>query len=621
MESDPLLSRTIDNYEIKERLGRGGMSTVYRAHQTTMERDVAIKVMSAELVEDPQFIARFEREARVIASLEHPRILPVHDYGHEGDVFYMVMRLVEGESLRDRLMRGPISLVMCANLTAQVADALDYAHAKGIIHRDLKPNNVLLDEMDNIYLMDFGIAKLMATTQQLTQSGMVMGTPAYMAPEQWRGEPVDTRTDVYALGVMLFEMITGVQPFETADTPFTLMYKHLNDLPPSIRNTNPEVPEAVEQVIRTALAKLPDDRFQSASALAQALQAAVDSANPDVVSVPLVFEKPEGVPAPGTNSAEHQAAHSNPDELAAIPLPDQIVPPDDPGRPPIPVPPKNGRSGFGEAPIQGVPDSFDGPRKAKMKHGAPASEQDGDTPLPFELPGNTPPAVRGVLEWTADRLQYVSIPGFVEPTIEPEPSSVAKRGTTSDADSPSGEWIAVLHSEAMEVVDYYLGDDEQLTGVIYARGTDNWRFWRRMLIAGVAISIFGSIFGGLFDLWILNFASTIVWLAVIIEGFRIWRGKKGHLYIGFTDLRVVVLPITESGRPIPANMTSALWNQVYRCRRTDETIWIEADGSDTVYALGWIPKRGIGGLGRQRRWLLRSPIADTIRTRGFYAKQ
>jgi serine/threonine protein kinase len=268
MINDPLLGQTIGNYEILGRVGKGGMATVYRARQVNMQRDVAIKIMSADLAEDPQFVARFEREARVIANLQHPRILPVHDFGHEGELFYLVMRLVEGESLYHRLLQGPLPLLKASKYLGQIAEALDYAHAQGVVHRDLKPNNVLIDEWDNLYLMDFGLAKMLAATQSLTQTGTVLGTPAYMAPEQWRGGAVDSRTDVYALGVILYEMILGHTPFES-DTPFTLMYKHINEAPPPLCESLPDLPQAVEDVIFKALAKDPAARYPSAGELAQ----------------------------------------------------------------------------------------------------------------------------------------------------------------------------------------------------------------------------------------------------------------------------------------------------------------------------------------------------------------
>jgi serine/threonine-protein kinase len=270
MASDDLINQVLGRgqYQIRSVLGRGGMATVYLARQASMERDVAVKVMAPELADDEQFVARFEHEAQLIARLQHPHILPVIDFGREGKHIYIVMQLVRGGSLDDRLSRGPLPLPLAARMLGQIASALTFAHEQGIVHRDLKPNNVLLDERDNAYLTDFGIAKMLAGTTKLTATGNVLGTPAYMAPEQWRGDPVDARTDIYALGIMLYEMVLGQLPFQ-GDTPYTLMYKHFNDAPPPPREKNPAIDPRVEAVILRALAKDPDDRYQSAEDMAE----------------------------------------------------------------------------------------------------------------------------------------------------------------------------------------------------------------------------------------------------------------------------------------------------------------------------------------------------------------
>jgi serine/threonine-protein kinase len=320
MSSDPLLSKTLGNYEIVDRLGRGGMATVYRARQTNMQRDVAIKVMSDELADDPQFIARFELEAQVIANLQHPRVLPVHDFGHEGELFYLVMRLIEGDTLYQRLLNGPLTLSVTNKFLGQIAEALDYAHNQGVIHRDLKPNNILLDQWDNVYLMDFGLAKMLAASQQLTASGAMLGTPAYMAPEQWRGDPIDPRTDIYALGVILYEMVTGRLPFES-DTPYSLMYKHLHDAPPSPREFLPNLPAAVEQVVIQSLTKEPGERFQTAGDLAAAFNSVIQGGPvtlparsarvlPSAPTIPPTWSTPRAPPATRRASCTPTAACS-----------------------------------------------------------------------------------------------------------------------------------------------------------------------------------------------------------------------------------------------------------------------------------------------------------------------
>jgi uncharacterized protein YraI/predicted Ser/Thr protein kinase len=276
MASDDLLSKKLGNgqYEIRSLLGRGGMASVYLARQASMNRDVAIKVMAAELADDQEFVTRFEHEAQLIAQLQHPHILPVFDFGREGKNIYIVMQLVRGGSLDDRVAEGPLPPRLANRMLGQIASALTFAHEQGIIHRDLKPKNVLLDERSNAYLTDFGIAKMLAGTTKLTRTGSVLGTPAYMAPEQWRGEPVDARTDIYSLGIMLYEMVLGQLPF-TGDTPFTLMYKHFNDPPPAPHVVKPDVPASIEAVILRALAKDADDRYQSADEMAEDFNQAV----------------------------------------------------------------------------------------------------------------------------------------------------------------------------------------------------------------------------------------------------------------------------------------------------------------------------------------------------------
>ena len=255
----------IGRYEIRAELGRGGMANVYRGYDPRFKREVAVKLLPVEFLRDPQFRARFEREAEVIAALEHPAIVPVYDYGEDAEAGqpYIVMRLMTGGSLAERLERGPLSLAETARIFSRLAPALDRAHARGIIHRDLKPGNILFDDDDNPYISDFGIAKLTEGGSTFTGSGVV-GTPAYMSPEQARGEKhIDGRSDIYALGAIVFQMLTGKFPYE-ADTPMGIIVKHITDPVPHILDANADLPSGCEDLIQKAMAKRPADRFPKA---------------------------------------------------------------------------------------------------------------------------------------------------------------------------------------------------------------------------------------------------------------------------------------------------------------------------------------------------------------------
>ena len=261
----------IGRYEIKAELGRGGMATVYQAYDPRFEREVAIKVLPREMLHDPQFRVRFEREAKTIAMLEHPAIVPVYDFGEEDGQPYFVMRYMTGGSLSDRMNQGPITVKEAARIFERLAPAMDEAHARGIIHRDLKPGNILFDRLNEPYVSDFGIAKLSEAQANITGSA-VIGTPAYMSPEQAQGEPVDGRSDIYALGVILFEMLSGKPPYK-ADTPMGVVVKHITEPVPHILDVNSNLPQAIEAVIQKGMAKDKLERFATCADLAAALSA------------------------------------------------------------------------------------------------------------------------------------------------------------------------------------------------------------------------------------------------------------------------------------------------------------------------------------------------------------
>lgn len=278
---------TLGPFRIIHPIGEGGMAKVYKAYQPSMERYVALKVLPAYYAEDPQFFERFAREARVIARLEHQNILPVFDYGEQDGITYLAMRYVEGGTLKELLSRGKLTLRDTLQILTQVCSALDYAHRQGIIHRDVKPSNIILDREGAVYLTDFGIAKVLGAGQDLTGTGAAIGTPAYMAPEQALGEKVDGRTDIYALGIILYEMVVGRVPYQ-ADTPMAILMAHLRDPLPLPRDINKDIPEEIEAVIIKALAKDPADRYQTANEMAQALRQAVYISSPEVMETTLI---------------------------------------------------------------------------------------------------------------------------------------------------------------------------------------------------------------------------------------------------------------------------------------------------------------------------------------------
>ena len=261
----------IGRYEIKSELGRGGMATVYETYDPVFERTVAVKVLPREFMHDPEFRARFVREAKTIAALEHPAIVPVYDFGEDDGQPYLVLRLMPGGSLADKLKQGPLSIDETATILRRLGSALNHAHNQGIVHRDLKPGNILFDQYGHAFLTDFGIVHIASSSSGLTASGSLVGTPTYMSPEQVYGDKaLDGRSDIYALGVILFQMLTGYLPYD-ADTPARVMMKHVMDPVPDILEVRPDLPSACSDIITKAMAKKPGERFATASDLSEAL--------------------------------------------------------------------------------------------------------------------------------------------------------------------------------------------------------------------------------------------------------------------------------------------------------------------------------------------------------------
>lgn len=265
--AEDLIGKALSKFELRERIGRGGMAEVYRAYHASLDRFVAIKILHPFLSEDPEFKERFEREARSVAQLRHPNIVQVYDFDFdpERELYYMVMEYVDGPTIRAKLAElsfdeQHFSVPASIQIIRPVAEALGYAHSRGMVHRDIKPANIMLDRDGRVVLTDFGIARIVSGPA-MTTSGSMVGTPAYMSPEQGLGQPGDHRADIYSLGVVFYQLVTGVLPFQ-AETPIAVVLKHVNEPLPNPRTINPDIPLELEQIIMHALAKSPDDRYQ-----------------------------------------------------------------------------------------------------------------------------------------------------------------------------------------------------------------------------------------------------------------------------------------------------------------------------------------------------------------------
>jgi len=289
-----LINKQVGGFTVVERIGRGGMATVYRAHQSAMNRDIALKVIELDdlLERGDEFKNRFAQEAAVVASLEHIHVLPVYDYGIQDNIIYLAMRLLRGGTLTEIMNKGRIPINRGVELFSQIARGLAYAHSKGVVHRDLKPSNIMLDDAGNAHLTDFGLAKWIYGTENITRTGNIVGTPAYMSPEQLRGDGVDHRSDIYSMGIILYQMLTGKPPFDSpSSNVVSIIYQHLEKMPEAPSVHNPEINPAIEAVILKAIAKNPDDRFQNMGEMDKALREAAGLATSSSASYPAVNVK------------------------------------------------------------------------------------------------------------------------------------------------------------------------------------------------------------------------------------------------------------------------------------------------------------------------------------------
>jgi serine/threonine-protein kinase len=265
-------------YEVIEQLGRGGMATVFKARHTVLERDAALKFLDLAFLEDPEFVKRFRHEARVIAGLEHPNIVPVFDFSEHEGLPYLVMKFVEGETLKARLGRGRLTMAESSVMIQAIGSGLSYAHAQGVLHRDVKPSNVLLGRDGSIYLADFGLARIAASAQSTLSREFMIGTPQYISPEQARSEPnLDARTDIYSFGILIYELLVGQVPFD-ADTPISIIHDHLQSPPPRPSARAPGISEDLDRAILRALAKDKKDRFGSVDEMVEAVRRGMGAA-------------------------------------------------------------------------------------------------------------------------------------------------------------------------------------------------------------------------------------------------------------------------------------------------------------------------------------------------------
>ncbi len=285
-----LEGQTLGQYQVIAQMGSGGMATVYKAYHPRLDRFVAIKMLHEAFQEDKNFLARFQREAQIVARLEHPHIVPVFDFDDFNGRPYLVMKYIEGQTLKAVLDSSPMSMDEILRLLPPVGQALDYAHGQGVLHRDIKPSNIIIDTKNVPYLTDFGLARMATLGESTLSRDVLLGTPNYISPEQAMGSrDLDAHTDLYSLGVVLYELVVGRVPF-SADTPFAIIHDHIYRPLPVPSQINPEIPPQVDTVLQKALAKAPADRYNSATQMIDAFRAAVQTSglttlNPERVSL------------------------------------------------------------------------------------------------------------------------------------------------------------------------------------------------------------------------------------------------------------------------------------------------------------------------------------------------
>ena len=327
---------SLGSYRIESELGRGGMATVYKAYQPSLARNVAIKVLPEYFAHEPGFLERFQQEAIAVANLRHPNIPVVHDYGEQAGITYIVSEYIDGGTLTDHLGK-PLPAGDVIKLLRPVAAALDHAHAKGVLHRDVKPSNVLLERDGTPMLADFGLAKMLSSDQtSLTRTGTILGTPAYMAPEQCEGQELTPAVDVYALGVVAYEMLTGRQPF-VGTTPIAVMLAQVKDPLPPPHTLNPDIAQRVEDVLLKALAKHPADRYASCTAFIDDLAVALEPEPVPIVAQPVAPKRPRfSFPRPRPRVATAAVPVVAPPPPAVAEEPAELAEPAAPAQPPVP---------------------------------------------------------------------------------------------------------------------------------------------------------------------------------------------------------------------------------------------------------------------------------------------